>query len=40
MVEQQQPRSPRVSTSNLSGETLVGTEDLEASLEALHIWSA
>ena len=39
-VEQQQPRSSRDSTGNLSGETLVGTEDLEASLEALHIWSA
>ncbi|CAF9940411.1 MAG: hypothetical protein HETSPECPRED_002409 [Heterodermia speciosa] len=39
-VEQQQPRSQRHSTSGLSGETLVGTEGLEASLEALHIWSA
>lgn len=39
-VEQQPRSSPRNSTSNLSGDTLVGTEGLEASLEALHIWSA
>ena len=39
-VEQPQPRLRRSSTGNLSGKTLVATEDLEASLEALHIWSA
>ncbi|KAL8795183.1 MAG: hypothetical protein Q9195_002338 [Heterodermia aff. obscurata] len=37
VVEQQQPRTPRNSTSGLSGETLVATEGLEPSLEALHI---